>query len=416
MDDHQSCAFHDELHGRVLETYHGTRKKRKAVSRYPVVRRLLSRKLALAASILIVAGAAIWTLMSVPGPLASVSFAAVLGEIRKVRPVTYTVSIQEEDSTPYKMQWMISASGRARWIRSDGAVNIRDFTQGKLIRLDPVERTFRILTRPTRTRPLGERRYDPLKRIRNLRETDGRFAGTEQLDGRSANVFRIQRQDQTMTIWADIRTNLPIRVEIVATLKTATLPSRNRSTIISDFVWDADLPESLFALTPPEGYIPEWQRGEAPTEADLIELLRLLASMSEGIFPPSLDPSDIRRMAVRYLRNKGLVVGATVGDLSVTTFLDDPNDLVETTQGIVKRGIKFVDRQEGTKSDWCYRGGGIKLGDANTPICWWKPEGSTMYRVVYGDLTIRDATPDELPQRSEVPETQTSTSEEEEDE
>lgn len=44
-----------------------------------------------------------------------------------------------------------------------------------------------------------------------------------------------------------------------------------------------------------------------------------------------------------------------------------------------------------------YRGAGVKLGDANTAILWWQHPGSTTYRVIYGDLTVKDLGLEELP-------------------
>jgi hypothetical protein len=41
-------------------------------------------------------------------------------------------------------------------------------------------------------------------------------------------------------------------------------------------------------------------------------------------------------------------------------------------------------------NDWHYAGSGVKLGQAEVPICWWKPAGSQTYRVVFGDLSVRD--------------------------
>jgi hypothetical protein len=41
-------------------------------------------------------------------------------------------------------------------------------------------------------------------------------------------------------------------------------------------------------------------------------------------------------------------------------------------------------------SDWHYAGAGVKLGAADVPISWWKPTGSPTYRVVFGDLSVRD--------------------------
>lgn len=39
----------------------------------------------------------------------------------------------------------------------------------------------------------------------------------------------------------------------------------------------------------------------------------------------------------------------------------------------------------------------VKLGDASKAVCWWKPPGSSTYRVVYGDLSVRGVAPDDLP-------------------
>jgi hypothetical protein len=38
---------------------------------------------------------------------------------------------------------------------------------------------------------------------------------------------------------------------------------------------------------------------------------------------------------------------------------------------------------------------GKKLGGSD-PVCWWKPEGSETYRVVYEDLTVVDVEPDDF--------------------
>ena len=40
----------------------------------------------------------------------------------------------------------------------------------------------------------------------------------------------------------------------------------------------------------------------------------------------------------------------------------------------------------------------VEFGDADTPVCWWKPPGSKTYRVIYGDLSIRDVEPNDLPE------------------
>ena len=42
-------------------------------------------------------------------------------------------------------------------------------------------------------------------------------------------------------------------------------------------------------------------------------------------------------------------------------------------------------------------GDGVRLGETNEPICWWKSEDTGNYRVIYGDLSIGDSS--EIPQQ-----------------
>jgi hypothetical protein len=59
-------------------------------------------------------------------------------------------------------------------------------------------------------------------------------------------------------------------------------------------------------------------------------------------------------------------------------------------------GCAFIEQlPEG--SDWRYVGEDVKLGDESQAVCWWKPSGSSVYRVVYGDLSVRDVAPNDLP-------------------
>ena len=47
--------------------------------------------------------------------------------------------------------------------------------------------------------------------------------------------------------------------------------------------------------------------------------------------------------------------------------------------------------------EWHYAGKGVKLGDADKAIFWYRPEGSGTYRVIYGDLKAADVAPENLP-------------------
>jgi len=49
------------------------------------------------------------------------------------------------------------------------------------------------------------------------------------------------------------------------------------------------------------------------------------------------------------------------------------------------------------ESNWRYAGEDVKYGQADTPIFWYQPEGSQTYRVIYGDLNVKDVAPENLP-------------------
>jgi hypothetical protein len=39
----------------------------------------------------------------------------------------------------------------------------------------------------------------------------------------------------------------------------------------------------------------------------------------------------------------------------------------------------------------------VKFGDADSPVCWYRPDGSETYRVIYGDLSVKKVAQEDLP-------------------
>jgi len=65
------------------------------------------------------------------------------------------------------------------------------------------------------------------------------------------------------------------------------------------------------------------------------------------------------------------------------------------------RGMMFLMLIMKPENDWHYAGEGVQLGEALIPICWWRPDGSDTYRVIYGDLSIEDVAPEDVPSAQE---------------
>jgi hypothetical protein len=162
----------------------------------------------------------------------------------------------------------------------------------------------------------------------------------------------------------------------------------NTQIVGTDFKFDVELDDALFSLTPPAGYTrkepPKIDRSEVKYQ-DLIDLLRWWATDVEGgLFPPSLEPVEFAKVGSK-MKKDGKVSG-----------FEGTED--EKIQQMIKltRGIQFVMMMK-PENDWHYAGKGVELGDTNTAICWYRPQGSETYRVIYGDLSVKDVAPKNLP-------------------
>jgi hypothetical protein len=56
------------------------------------------------------------------------------------------------------------------------------------------------------------------------------------------------------------------------------------------------------------------------------------------------------------------------------------------------------------EADAHYAGKGVALGKADTPIFWYRPTAANTYRVIYADLSVREAdAPPTVPDAQPVP-------------
>jgi hypothetical protein len=61
------------------------------------------------------------------------------------------------------------------------------------------------------------------------------------------------------------------------------------------------------------------------------------------------------------------------------------------------RGLTFLQVVAANGCDWHYAGRGVKLGDSEKAVFWYQPKDSNIYRVIYGDLSVEDVLPEDLP-------------------
>ena len=72
-------------------------------------------------------------------------------------------------------------------------------------------------------------------------------------------------------------------------------------------------------------------------------------------------------------------------------------------QGQIQRGIHFANHLP-PSAEAHYVGKGVRLGAADTPIFWYRPTAAKKYRVIYADLSVREAdAPPKVPKAQPAP-------------
>lgn len=321
---------------------------------------------------------------------ASVAWADVMEQISSFRPYACTNTVYDEGAPIRSYRLMRLSLTQRREIRSDGTILVFDLAVPKVLTLVPEKKYAieRILDRQPTTDPDIFRMANSMQ---NTSSGEGSIQeiGIREIDGHVAKGFRSKTEYNDITIWADVQTKLPVRLEIIHV-------GRGRKIIKSEFEFEMDFDEALFSTTAPEGYtVEKLDKGEvteltkfaqSTTEEDLVEGLRALAIFLDGRFPPEIELEKIRTTLKEYIKQNNL------SDSEVEKRLAPVSEKYTKAYWYIRqlKGKMEV-------SDFHYAGEGVNLGDSDTPVIWWLPKDSETYRVIYGDLSVADVAPENLP-------------------
>jgi outer membrane lipoprotein-sorting protein len=202
--------------------------------------------------------------------------------------------------------------------------------------------------------------------------------GVETIDGRRAEGFRIREGSTTTEIWADLKTSLPVRFEIVASFG----PDEIRTTMTNYHV-NVDLDESAFDLKVPAGYSVQNTQIDYFKEPIncFVDALKTAAEHNDGLFPSSLSGEhglfDVLHRAVTALETKH-------GKDSPEAFRMRYG--VEMNEDIAFRFLASLSKET---NDWHYAGQNVKLHTSGRPIFWYRPTGAKYHSVVFADLNVK---------------------------
>jgi outer membrane lipoprotein-sorting protein len=272
--------------------------------------------------------------------------------------------------------------------KEQGAVVISDLQIGKIVSLVPAQKKAYVIEFENIPEDQDQSEFNMFSSIRqHIQETQEsddasvEFLGEKQINGLTAIGYHVQKPGIDMTIWADPKTKLP--VQMTNSMGPATYT-------ITDIIFDVEVDESLLSLEIPADYTVHTRQVDAsdPTEEDLINMFRLWAEHMDGNLLSAFEMNVITEF-IQYQRKKMKEQGIEPTEQAALEL----GDIVHK----INRGGMFVYALP-SESDWHYVGKDVKFGEAEKPIFWYKPEGSETYRVIYGDLSIKDVAPENLPQ------------------
>jgi outer membrane lipoprotein-sorting protein len=362
-------------------------------------------KLAVAAVVVVAAVCGIYTLGG-----SQPAFADVVRPILTAHTAAYKIVARVEGQPAVTVEAQFMAPGKVRQIMSFDAtgapsgVQVVDYQQGKGLVLVPAQKIAMIMELQNRPEQLqAGAMFNPFEEFRNLiRKAQAnpdesiQYLGESQINDRQVIGYRVTVQEATimaqpgegLTIWADAESLLPVQVEY----SLEKMFGKPGTMTMTDIQFDVPLDPAQFSLVVPEGYTESTLQVDAsvPTEADLIETLRLWTEATEGKFPAELN------------LGAGTEVFKTLGEkgklkLSGKPSPDDPafQEFLRLFQTI-NRGLTFATTLP-PDADSHYAGADATFGDTLKPIFWYRPQGSATYRVIYADLSVLDVAPEDLP-------------------
>lgn len=308
-------------------------------------------------------------------------FADVVRHFTEARTAKYTVVVELEGQDPVtfnkQQDFDAESKGMGKPWDNTGPMGMqmlpREWTSSRQAS-DPMSEGFKGETIYFFGQADGEGMQDFFQVMGQVHKQARADLGSREIDGQPAVGFHFEQDGTAYSIWANAASGLPVRIDI----SNERLLGQGRVTV-SDFEFDVEIPRPRMGMA---GFGPGFKY--SLTEAELIDALRRWANRHDGRLPRFLAHQAWFFDAPDYFRSPKL--GA----------LRRQQIFIMHTRVII-RGVAFAS-QLPSGDNWKYLGQGLTVDpqDSRTPICWYQPEGSQDYRVIYRDLSVRDVPVDKL--------------------
>jgi outer membrane lipoprotein-sorting protein len=318
----------------------------------------------------------------VPRAEGTVTLAEVAQKLHDAHTLSLRISAQmpgQKGPTTGREYYKDPGLVRTEFDGPPAVITIVDTNQGKVLTLDPSAKLALLQDMKLDgdlQRSLRDRAGNQVERLRAMAGKQGKPVGKRRIGDVEAQGFHLEEDGLAWTVWVDPERKMPLVMETTMHILDQDLPAT-----MSDFQIDPKLADSLFSFEPPQGYT--LKKIDAPIvirEQALVNLLRMYAESSGGVFPPTpLDRDAFRKQFPAEKFKDGT----------------DPR-MVRLTQYLTA-SLAFLHFE--LKNAYGYKAEGVKLGDADKVLFWYRKKNAEKYRAVFGDLHAEDVTADRLPEK-----------------
>lgn len=343
-----------------------------------IIMRSKTFKLAAAAIIIIAVSLGIHEIVGIPGS-PSVAWADVIKPILNAQTVSLDIRIGSPNGEVVIHDDVMGSLIRRTVSNLENSTILIDLERQKLVTIDHDKKNvvYLGLDGLPNIQNYVEHLRNLILRLQDHPDVQVDNQGLREMNGQEYFVFVATIGDETITIWADSQSAVPVRIEH---------QTPNMQTICDNMKFDVEFDESLFSTKVPDGYTTQDVGAvdfSDSSESAFVESLRIWAEIIEdGHFPDSISFEDIAKIGPKL--QKGL-------EKAGLTEEQQTNMAIKWGQGLVF--IRFFKGQ----GEYKYAGQGVKLGDGEKPIFWYQPQDSETWRVIYGDLRVEDVAEENLP-------------------
>lgn len=342
------------------------------------------------------------------------ALAEVLDNVNQIRSYAYRIRITEgqngrpvgkQDNVIWEQHILESRDYGRRtywyWVKGPEPIPVKTTepyrkaysltSEGVTVSVNPGEKTF------SRTKlPGGPQNWQGYRESRMFMKgfTNRPYTrlGRDTIDGIQTELFKSTHPDVTgerrgkgvARLWIDTKTKLPVRMEVERFAKPKD-DSPTKKFIHYGFEWNVEIDAADFDPNIPDDYIELFHKGKPPfDEKKIVTGLRFFAEITGGKYPSVLSGKTVyEELNAAWIAKYGVPLEkqSRREDIRKTLWLDAT--------------IGWYDNLKRQDKDPAYYGDKVTAESPHAVLMRWKMD-DRLYKVIFGNLIIKEATPDEL--------------------